>query len=129
MKKRKYQKKEAPIQREILRYLASRGYLTIRFNSGVIKTEKTYFRAYTIENNGKSSGLPDVIAFRKNKFIMFEIKEPKGTMRKTQDNFNDFVKRYNITPYTVTSWVEVMEVLKKIEKEWKNGKHNKIRIA
>jgi len=114
--KRKYTKKEAPIQKEILKFLVSQGYLTIRFNSGVIKTEKTFFRAYTIANNGKSSGLPDVIAFKNNKFIMFEIKEPNGTLRNTQKDFNEYSTMFGIKSHIVTSWVDVLEILKKIER-------------
>ena len=119
MKKRKYIKKEAPIQKEILNFLVSKGYLTIRFNSGVIKTEKIFFRSYIIANNGKSSGLPDIIAFKDDNFLMFEVKEPNGTMRKTQENFSDFISRYGIKTYTVTSWVDALEILKKIERNQK----------
>ena len=119
MKKRKYIKKEAPIQKEILNFLVSKGYLTIRFNSGVIKTEKIFFRSYIIANNGKSSGLPDVIAFKNNNFLMFEVKEPNGTLRNSQKDFNDYVKRFNIKTYTVKSWVDVLEILKKIERNKK----------
>ena len=102
--------------RKSINFLVSNGYLAIRFNSGVIKTEKTFFKAYVITNNDKSSGLPDIIAFKDNKFLMFEVKESNGTLRNSQKDFNDYVLRYGIKPYTVTSWVDVLEILKEIER-------------
>lgn len=71
----------------ITHYLAD-GWLVIRINSGMVKTEQGFpFFAYTVANNGSHSGFPDLLLMKGNEYKLIEVKATKGRMSENQKRF------------------------------------------
>jgi len=110
--------KESILQKQVIITLMRFGYLVIRMNSGAVKTDNRYIRNYIIANNGKSSGLSDVIAFKDNKVYLFEIKSSKGKQSESQKEFQELCKFYKVTNYfVINDFNDFLELEKKIRNE------------
>ena len=99
---------ETVLQNQIAKLLIASGYVVVRVNSGMFKLDKRYIRAYIIKNNGSSSGLPDLIAFKENKYIMLEVKKPgKGKISDSQKTFDKLAEFHRLNYYVVDSLNQV----------------------
>lgn len=109
--------KESIIQKQIINFLLKAGYLVVRMNGGSVFVDNRYIRNYTIQNNGKSAGLPDLLVFKNNRCLMFEVKNEIG---KLLDSQKDFMKLANYHKfdmiYTVRNYEEVLKIINDLEK-------------
>lgn len=80
-------KTEATIQNEIILEVNKRGHRLFRGNAGTIKDERTGSWIKLLP-----PGFPDTFGFRKSdgKFIVIEVKNAKGKLRKEQKAFAEF---------------------------------------
>ena len=102
---------EKEIQQQIGELLVKLGYLVIRFNSGGRFMNGNYVRFYTILNNNRSAGLPDLAFMRNSRIIFVEVKTEKGKLRDTQQEFKTLAANNGIEIWTARSWEEVYEKL------------------
>lgn len=87
-KKPKKKRPEAKIQDEISKFLLKHGFLVIRINSGQTTADSGFlFRSYIISNNGRSSGVSDLIASKDGKVFFIEVKAPLGRQTQHQKDF------------------------------------------
>ncbi len=70
---------ESEIQSAIIKHLLKQNCLVIRFNSSAQRVGDRYLRAYTIANNGVSSGISDIIVFKGGRLIFMEVMIAKYT--------------------------------------------------
>ena len=101
-KEKKYKKnKEQILIDEIAKFLINKNYLVIRVNSSFMQIEnsKRFLRGYIIYNSGASSGFPDLLALKNNKYLLLEIKAT-GTLSENQQKFKQLCEekyvKYNI---------------------------------
>ncbi|MRS02115.1 hypothetical protein EG832_02610 [bacterium] len=100
---------ESDIQKRIGQILIWKGYLVIRFNSGMMKSAGRHIRFYRILNNNQSSGLPD-LAFMKNGSITFvEVKAGKGKSSESQNDFASLANQFGINTITTNSWKSLLD--------------------
>jgi Holliday junction resolvase len=117
----KYNKrKESDIQADICTLLISKGFLVVRLNGGGVKIDdKRYFRAYYIKNlpyTYQSSGMPDVVAYKSNLTVFFEVKKnDKMKVSDSQERWIKLCKDYKVNTFVVSSLNEVIEILNKLE--------------
>lgn len=111
----KTEKSEAEIQNQIIALLMLKKYLTVRVNSGSIFVGKRLLRCYRIANNGKSSGFPDIIALKNDRALMIEVKNSKGKLKESQEDFIRLAKIHNNTVIVAKSWQEVMNYVENLE--------------
>ena len=102
--------KEQDIQNRLADLLITKGYLAVRLNSGMFRVGKRFIRAYIIKNTGKSTGMPDLIAFKNGDYLMIEVKKPKGVVSDSQKDFYGLVESFGLKYYIVES-IEEMEVI------------------
>ena len=108
---------EAQLQRLILDYLAAKGIMAFRMNTGAVKTEGRFFRFGV-------PGMADVLAFdqfykcfddeMKGPFIQpvwIECKAPKGVQSALQKSFQQQVEREGHRYIVARTLEEVQEVL------------------
>lgn len=100
---------EADIQRVILRYLAFRGVLATRVNSGAIKTEDRFFRL------NSSPGCSDILACHKGRYIALEVKRPGKKPTAKQEGFLAAVRTAGGVGAVVTSVGDVERILNEID--------------
>jgi hypothetical protein len=103
---------EKYIQGQIVRFMLQRGWLVIRFNSGV-KAGDSYFKAYTIENSGANAGVSDLICFKAGKHLFLEVKSATGSLRPTQKAFMDLASQCGEAVFVVRSVEEVSGVVRR----------------
>jgi hypothetical protein len=111
---------ESDIQNDICTLLISRGFLVVRLNGGGVKIDdKRYFRAYYIKNlpyTYQSSGMPDVVAYKGNMTVFFEVKKnDKMKPSESQERWIKLCKDYKVNTFVVSSLNEVIEILNKLE--------------
>lgn len=94
---------EAEIQAACIKYMKAAGWLVIRFNSGATMIEGRYFRAYTIENSGESSGVSDLICFRNGQHLFVEVKTKTGSYTDAQRAFAELAASFGEEVHTVRS--------------------------
>ena len=110
--------KESILQKQVIETLLKFGYLVIRMNSGAVKTDNRFIRNYIIANNGKSSGLSDVIALQNNKIYFFEIKSSKGKQSESQKEFQQLCKTHKISNYyLINDYNEFITIIRNIRNE------------
>lgn len=110
--------KESILQKQVIETLLRFSYLVIRMNSGAVKTDNRFIRNYIIANNGKSSGLSDVIAIKNNRIYFFEIKSSRGKQSESQKEFEKLCEMYNITNYfVINDYNEFLEIIRGIRNE------------
>ncbi len=114
--------KEKEIQDSILDYLVAMGFVAIRINSGAFsKDNSRYIRSYIIHNflakftklkRKSSSGFPDVLALRANKFLLFEVKAGKGgRLSESQIDFIELADIKRTTVHVVNSLDQVIKIV------------------
>lgn len=103
--------KEQDIQNQLAEYLIHKGYLTVRINSGMFSIGKRFIRAYIIKNSGKSTGMPDLIAFKDGNYLMIEVKKPKGKVSDSQKQFYNLVESFRLKYYIIESLNELEAIL------------------
>lgn len=107
--------KEKEVQKQVMQYLIMNGYLVVRINSGAFIESNRYIRAYIIANNGKSSGLPDVLAMKQGKGMLLEIKAGRGG--KVSDKQKDFIslaRSKGVDVYVINSLDQVIDIVEKL---------------
>lgn len=91
---RKNKKPEAGFQKAVAEYLLLKGFTVMRVNSSAMTAESgTFLRSYYVYGRGNkdaSSGFPDLIAFKGDKFIVIETKAKNGKLRDSQKSFKEF---------------------------------------
>jgi len=112
----KYNKKsESDVQNEICHLGLLKNWLVIRFNSGAFVTDtKRFIAFYWIKNlihKYQNSGLPDVIMFKNDNYLMIEVKRKGGKLRESQIRFAELCKEKNVTVHTVESLDEFINIL------------------
>lgn len=105
---------EAEIQKRIGKILLLKNYIVIRFNSGGMYSNGNFIRFYTLLNNGKSSGLPDLAFMKNNKIWFIEVKGPKGRLKDSQREFLDLANRYNVPVLVTDNWEEVLDYVNRL---------------
>jgi hypothetical protein len=105
---------ESEIQRRIGKILLMKRYIVIRFNSGGMYTNGSFIRFYTLLNNGKSSGLPDLAFMRSNKIWFIEVKGPSGKLKDSQKEFIKLAKEYDIPVMVTDSWEDVLDYVNQL---------------
>jgi len=106
---------EAQLQRLILDYLAAKGIMAFRMNTGAVKTEGRFFRFGV-------PGMADVLAFPSQKKCpvaedliitptWIECKAPKGVQSALQKSFQQQVEREGHRYIVARTLEEVQEVL------------------
>lgn len=113
-RKKKNKNEEHKLQDTLLQILNLNGWLAVRLNSGMMKTEAgNYFRAYTIYGAGVSSGLPDIIAFRGNKYLFLEVKkDEKQKLNANQLKFQQYSNAKGL-PYYVIYNIDQLQIILK----------------
>lgn len=101
---------EAEIQKVIVQYLMLSKWLVVRINSGAQAVDGRFLRTYTIENNGRSSGMPDVIAVKDGRWLLLEVKTSKGRLSESQQDFHQLASTYGVHVHVVRS-VDDVEML------------------
>lgn len=99
---------EAEIQNQVMQLLLLHNFLVIRFNSGKIRN---HVKSYRVINTGKSEGLPDVIAFKKDFFLMTEIKDQKGKLRESQKEFIAAAERSGVKVHVINDLQQLIEII------------------
>ena len=94
---------EAEIQKAIVQYLILSKWLVVRINSGAQAVDGRFLRTYTIENNGRSSGMPDVIAVKDGRWLLLEVKTSKGRLSESQQDFHQLATAYGVQVHVVRS--------------------------
>lgn len=83
--------KESQIQRQVLDWLAAKGILAFRMNTGAMageyKGKSTFMRFGTV-------GMADILAFHKSEPIWLEIKNSTGKQSEFQKSFQKQVELY-----------------------------------
>ena len=105
--KKKGKSPEAKLQDEMSRFFLDKGFMVIRHNSGVMKSEESlsYFRAYIIANTGGSGGLSDLTIGKDGKLIYVEVKAGYNKQTEPQKRFEDLCNKFNM-PYSTAYSVE-----------------------
>lgn len=106
---------EAAIQKQIISYLLSQGYMAVRINSAVLPGAQSGARvpSYVAATpRGKhTAGHPDVVAYRDGRAVFFEIKTPTGKLSDRQKRFIEVLDQYNMPTYVVRSVNDVKTAL------------------
>lgn len=111
---------EKDIQKRIMRGLRRRGWVVVRFNSGSFPTfdksgKRHWFMSYYIfdlkdsRGHDSTSGLPDVMAFKGNEFLMIEVKAKDGKLRPAQAAFIRYAATAGVYVHVVDNWEELAE--------------------
>ena len=88
---------EADYTNQIIKELLLDGWLVVRVNSGMVKTENGFpFFAYTIANNASHSGFPDLIAFKGSEYRLIEVKAKGGRLSDNQKRFGEMASKHNV---------------------------------
>lgn len=107
---------ESFIQKQIVQTLIKMGFLVIRLNGGAVKTDNRFIRYYIIENTKKSSGVPDLLVFKNNQCIMFEVKNEIGKLSDNQKSFKELCKNHKFDYiYTVNDYIQVIQIIKELK--------------
>lgn len=115
-------KSESIILKEIVELLLSMNYLVIRFNSGVYSSNNRFVRFYTILNNGKSSGLPDLAFMKDGKITFVEVKAPNGRVGVAQNEFIELAQKHNTKVIVTNNWIDLLNIIKvDYEKDKRNN--------
>ena len=102
---------EAIIQKSILKYLVLNNYVAIRINSGAFFGNNRCFKSYRFENDGGSSGFPDILALMGDRFKLFEAKKVGGVLRPSQKEFILLARDHNIDVHVVDNLEDVIDVV------------------
>lgn len=97
------------LQKATIDLLVKTGWLAIRVNS--IRRGK--LSCYTVANNNKSSGFPDVLGLKNNKALLLEIKGDGDRIQPSQEEFMRLCKLTNNDFYIIEDIDDVIKVLKK----------------
>lgn len=107
---------ESQIQESIMSRLQMDKWLVIRFNGGAFKDSYgNYIRSYIIQGIKASAGVPDVIAFKDNRFLMVEVKDAKGKLTPSQERFKSWAKKFGVTVHVLRHWNEVEPLLQEVQ--------------
>jgi len=112
-KAKKYKKTQEQILiDEVAKFLINRNYLVVRINSSFMQIEnsKRFLRSYIIYNTGASSGFPDLLALKNNKFLLLEIKAT-GYLSETQQKFKQLCETKNVKYNVIKSLEELKNIL------------------
>ena len=106
--------KESEVQKQVMTYLVATGYLVVRVNSIVSVGSNKYKRSYRIENNGESSGFPDVLAMKQGKCMLLEIKAGDGgTVSEKQKDFIELAGQKGVDVHVISDLEQVIEIVEK----------------
>lgn len=104
---------EKEVQRQCILLLMHSGYLVLRINSGSMMINKRLFRAYIVENNGKSAGMSDLLALKGNRALLIEVKKGKGgKLSRNQNEFIELAERCGVKVHVVKDLEELENILK-----------------
>ena len=88
---------EADIQRASARRMQAAGYLVVRQNGGGFRDGRGRFvKNYLIAGLNACAGLPDLLCFKGERFIMLEIKKRGGKLSAAQLRFHAFAARFGV---------------------------------
>ena len=90
---------EHDLQTDIAEAMRADNWVVIRINSLKAKIFGRWQVAYRIFGLGKDSnrGFPDLLCLKEGRFLLIEVKKPKGKLRTSQEIFRNFVQRYGVT--------------------------------
>jgi len=100
---------EHDIQNEIIEYLISKGWATMRING----VRGRNVSSYNCRVGGKSysRGFPDILSVKDGKYILWEIKTPTGVLSGVQVEFIEQLRKVGCLIYVVDSLEKVKEVV------------------
>lgn len=109
-KRNKNDNEESRIQDAIAKYLNKLGWLVVRINSSMLRVDNRVLRSYLIYGLGISSGMPDLIAYKGEKYLLLEVKTKKGRLSANQKRVKEYAHQKWVNYHVVRS-VEDVEVL------------------
>lgn len=110
-------KSESQIQAEIVNYMIDKNFLTIRINSLCTRINNRFLRSYYIQNNGKSTDLPDLLCLKNSKGYLIECKSAKGKLSDGQKQFIELAAKHGIEVITARSVSDVENYLERANNE------------
>ena len=113
--------KENLIQHKILSRLVKQDWIAIRVNSVTAKYKGRYVKSYTIENNKRSDGLNDILAFKGDDYLLIEVKTTSkdSKLEDTQVTFRALCKNKNVRYYVVRTIEELDIILTNVKRRIK----------
>ena len=106
---------EATIQRQVMQACMAAGWMVVRVNSSVSRTEgDRYLRAYLIGNTGASAGHADLVAYRDRYAVFLEVKTTTGRQSESQKRFAELCERHSMPYFIVRSPQEAVKVLEAV---------------
>ncbi len=103
---------EALLQDAIMKYLKSNNWQVIRINSSVMISDKGYpIRSYLIYGLGMSAGFSDLIALKKDRFLLLEVKTKTGRLTQTQKKVKANFELQGINYHVVRNVSEVQDII------------------
>lgn len=91
------------------------GWLVLRINGGAMEVDGRYVRfAYWYDPNGeRNDGIPDLLAFKGNRYLLIEVKRPdkRGNLSPGQVAFQQAAIEVNANHYVLCSVDELQEVI------------------
>ncbi len=106
---------EKQIQTAVMNEMRRVGWLTIRLNSAAFNVGDRYVRGYTVQGINASAGVCDVLGFKGERAILFEIKKHDGKLSPSQKRFIEYAGEHGVTVYVVRSADEARGVLVALE--------------
>ena len=105
---------EHKLQTNVIKELEIRGFVVIRHNSGSFSADANrYFKAYTIVNLGKSSGLSDLQVFKNGKSAFLEVKkDDKTDLNSNQKEVQKLMQSVEIPYIKIGSYSDLENFLK-----------------
>lgn len=101
---------ESSIQNKIIQYLKLKKIFHYRQNQAAVKTEKTFFRATSI------NGLPDIICIVQGLYIGLEVKTEDGRLNENQIETHRKIIGAGGLVYVVRSLKDVQAIFEKSTK-------------
>jgi len=77
----------------------------------MLKIDNRVVKSYMIYGLGISSGMPDVLAFKDNKFLLLEVKTSKGRLSPNQTRVKHYAESKGNNYYVVRSVPDVEKIL------------------
>ena len=103
--------KEKEIQSEIISLLRMKGFIVVRLNSGAKQDGKRFIPFYKICNTNSFAGLPDIVAFNKDRYLLIEVKSKSGKQRPSQRKFQELCQSKGIEYHIIHSEKELYQIL------------------
>lgn len=118
-KTKRKERPEAKIQDNIIAFLRGHGYFVVRINSSVLPGASNHARVPSYVAHSKygkhMAGHPDIVAYKADRALFFEIKTPTGRLSERQERFLQVLEEIGANAHVVRSIDDVQKVLSNLE--------------